>query len=348
MGETRSLSLLGSRSFTTHVPFAQKSPPIPIFTAHHPQNPILNAEKQYDISSLFASPWRALVLGFVLLLICVMFSAVVGQSIMSWLGGGVTKFDELALSNPGLYRFVQGWANLITWGLTATLWAVYSGGFRRQLGLRKPAWAGFFPLAAITIVVALPFVEWLLIDEAAFNLPEAMGGMEEWARQRETDTGGTVVALLDSQSVWVLLGNVLVFAAIPAIAEELFFRGFLLGTLKRMMGLHLAVWLSAVVFSLLHFQFLGFFSRIVLGALLGYFFVWSGNLWASMAAHFTHNLFNIVLAVLALRGVLPETFLTGSLGFGSFLSLLSFALTLLLMYLYLRKANRLKSILQYE
>jgi membrane protease YdiL (CAAX protease family) len=308
----------------------------------------LDAEKQYDISSIFASPWRALTLGFVLLFICVMFSAVTGQMLMSWLGGPNADFEHLPIDRPGLYRFVQGLANLITWGLTATLWAAYTGGFRRQLGFGKRTWRGFFPLAALIVVVALPFVEWLLIDESVFHLPEALDGVEEWARDRENDTGGTIVALLDSTSPWVLLGNVVVFAAIPALAEEMFFRGFLLGTLKRSMGLHLAVWLSAVIFSLLHFQFLGFFSRIVLGALLGYFFVYSGSLWASIFAHFMHNLLNIGLAVMALRGVLPQRFLSGSLGFGTLLSLLSCALTLLLMYYFFRKANRIKSILQYE
>lgn len=307
----------------------------------------MNAEKQYDISSLFAGPWRALALGFVLLLVCVMFSAVAGQTLMGWLGGGA-DFDQLASTNPALYRMLQGLSNLITWGLTAALWAIYTGGFRRQLGFKQRTWKGFFPLAALIIVVALPFVEWLLIPESAFRLPEALGGVEEWAKERETNTGGTIVALLDSPSVLVLMANILVFAAIPAIAEEMFFRGFLLGTLKRIMGLHTAVWLSAVIFSIFHFQFMGFFSRIILGALLGYFFVYSGSLWASIAAHFMHNLLNIALAVMAMRGLLPQDILSGNFGFGTLLSIASFVFTLLLMYFYSRIASRRQSTLQYE
>lgn len=264
------------------------------------------------------------------------------------MSGGTAEFDKLASTDPGLYRTLQGLSNLITWGLTATLWAIYTGGFKRQLGLGQRTWKGFFPFAALIVIVALPFVEWLLIPESAFHLPEAFGGVEEWARDRETNTGGTIVALLDSPSVMVLLGNIVVFAAIPAIAEEMFFRGFLLGTLKRIMGLHTAVWVSAVIFSLFHFQFMGFFSRVILGALMGYFFVYSGSLWASISAHFMHNLLNIALAVMAMRGLLPQDILSGNFGFGTVLSIASFAFTLLLMYFYSRIASRRQSTLQYE
>ncbi|HHG84947.1 MAG TPA: CPBP family intramembrane metalloprotease, partial [Bacteroidetes bacterium] len=235
------------------------------FTKFSPNT--LNDEQQYNNGSRFANPGISLMLGFSLLIICVMFSSFAAGWIASSFGGAAKTFGELIGVNRGLYRFIQGFSNLASWGMAAILWAIYTGSFRNQLGLRQRTWKGYFPLAAVTILVALPFVEWLLIDASAFHLPESMKGLEQWALSRESDTGGSIIALLGDTSFAGLTANIIVFAVIPAISEELFFRGFLLGTLKRSMGLHTAVWLSAVLFSILHFQFLGFFSRVVLGAL---------------------------------------------------------------------------------
>lgn len=297
---------------------------------------------------MFASPWRALFLGFVLLLLCIMFSAVTGQWLMSLFGGGAATFNELARTQPGFTRFLQGLSNLLSWGLPALFWAVYTGGFRRRLGFTTRPRGIFFGLAALTIVIALPFVESLLIQEESLHVTEGLEGFEEWAKDREVDTGKVILTLLKDTSFVGLFANVMVFAVIPAVSEELFFRGFLLGTLKRSVGLHAAVWISATIFSIVHFQVLGLFSRIVLGAMLGYFYAYSGNLWASIVAHFTHNLVNIVLAVLALRGILPGDVTVGSFDFGIVVVILSFFFTTLLVYYFSRKAHRFNSTLKYE
>lgn len=62
------------------------------------------------------------------------------------------------------------------------------------------------------------------------------------------------------------------------------------------MGVNLAVWISAFVFSFLHFQFLGFFPRMVLGAMLGYLVIWSGSIWPAIVGHFANNFINVLAA----------------------------------------------------
>jgi membrane protease YdiL (CAAX protease family) len=54
-------------------------------------------------------------------------------------------------------------------------------------------------------------------------------------------------------------------------------------------NIHAAVWITAMLFSLIHVQFYGFLPRMIMGALLGYFVVWSGSLWTSILAHFINN-----------------------------------------------------------
>jgi membrane protease YdiL (CAAX protease family) len=82
----------------------------------------------------------------------------------------------------------------------------------------------------------------------------------------------------------------LMLAIIPALGEELIFRACFQKVLGRWTGnYHLAIWLSAIIFSSIHFQFYGFFPRMFLGALFGYLLVWSGSIWLPILAHFLNN-----------------------------------------------------------
>ena len=79
-------------------------------------------------------------------------------------------------------------------------------------------------------------------------------------------------------------------AGLPAIFEELSFRGVLQPLLVRATGS--AFWgiaLTAIVFSAIHFQFYGFLPRVLLGALFGWLAHRSGSLIPGMAAHFANN-----------------------------------------------------------
>jgi len=79
-------------------------------------------------------------------------------------------------------------------------------------------------------------------------------------------------------------------AGLPAIFEELSFRGVLQPLLIRATGS--AFWgiaLTAIVFSAIHFQFYGFLPRVLLGALFGWLAYRSGSLIPGMAAHFANN-----------------------------------------------------------
>ena len=89
---------------------------------------------------------------------------------------------------------------------------------------------------------------------------------------------------------------------VPAVAEELVFRGVIQKNLVRWFSPHVGVWLGAAIFTAIHMQFFGFVPRFVLGLVLGYLYLWSGNILVSMAAHFTQNAFQLLLLYLAQRG----------------------------------------------
>ena len=66
---------------------------------------------------------------------------------------------------------------------------------------------------------------------------------------------------------------------------------------------HLAVWIVAFVFSTLHFQFYGFVPRMLLGAIFGYAYLWSGSLWVPVIAHAYNNSSVVVMTWLQKAGM---------------------------------------------
>jgi len=88
-------------------------------------------------------------------------------------------------------------------------------------------------------------------------------------------------------------------AILPAIAEEILFRGVIAKYLNEWTrNLHWAVFISAFIFAAIHLQFYGFLPRLLLGMALGYLYFWSGSLWLPIAAHFTNNFLSVVIEFL--------------------------------------------------
>lgn len=73
------------------------------------------------------------------------------------------------------------------------------------------------------------------------------------------------------------------------IVEEIFFRGFLYGAVRKRIGVIAAAFLTGAVFSLLHTNIAGFLPIMTLGVLLAYLYETTGSLVASMTVHVAHN-----------------------------------------------------------
>jgi membrane protease YdiL (CAAX protease family) len=93
-------------------------------------------------------------------------------------------------------------------------------------------------------------------------------------------------------------------AVLAAVGDELIFRGLLQRLFQEWTrNVHLAVIISALIFSAFHLQFYGFFGRFVLGLILGYLFVWTGSLWVPIVVHFFNNAMAVIISFLDSRGV---------------------------------------------
>ena len=114
-------------------------------------------------------------------------------------------------------------------------------------------------------------------------------------------------AFLDAGNIGVLLFNLFMIAFIPALAEEMLFRG----VLQRILGewfrnYHIAIWVVAILFSLAHYQLSGFIPRIFLGALFGYLYLWTSSIWIPVIAHFTNNGMAVIYYYFFYRGSLAQ------------------------------------------
>lgn len=143
------------------------------------------------------------------------------------------------------------------------------------------------------------FIDW----NAHVSFPEALKGFEEWAREREDLAESVTKFLTQFSGADELAVGFLVIAVLPAIGEELVFRGMLQPQLYRSCNnIHVAIWTSAILFSAFHLQFFGFVPRMLLGALFGYLYYWSGNLLMPMFAHFVNNGFSVLMLYLRQQG----------------------------------------------
>jgi uncharacterized protein len=158
----------------------------------------------------------------------------------------------------------------------------------------KPELRAVF-ITTVIIFISLPFISWLGEINRNLNLPDYLSGVEDWMKRSEIKANQLIVAFLDVKSLGGMLFNVFMIAMIPALGEELLFRGVVLRLFKEWTkNVHIAVIISAILFSALHLQFYGFLPRFFLGVILGYSFVWTGSLWIPMLIHFVNNAFAII------------------------------------------------------
>lgn len=99
--------------------------------------------------------------------------------------------------------------------------------------------------------------------------------------------------------------NILIIAIMAGIGEELLFRGVLQKILINWTrNTHVGILCAAIIFSAIHFQFFGFFPRMILGMVLGYLYVWSKSIWVPIIAHALNNALTVTFT--------PNTFNKGN------------------------------------
>ncbi len=156
----------------------------------------------------------------------------------------------------------------------------------------------------VLMFVALPFINEMVSLNEMMKLPGYLKGMEDWMKSAEAEATRLTETFMKMPTPGAFLFNMVMIALLPAIGEELLFRGLLQRLLKDWLkNVHAAIFISAFFFSAMHMQFYGFIPRMMLGVLFGYLFYWSNSIWVPVFAHFINNGAVVIIAYLGQRGI---------------------------------------------
>lgn len=167
---------------------------------------------------------------------------------------------------------------------------LFHGKIAAYLSLNKPVNFASVLLVLLLSFAASPFINFIGEMNANMQLPEWLSGLENWMKNTEEKAAELTEAFLKVDSLGGLLFNIFMVAVLPAIGEELLFRGVIQRIFTNWTkNIHWGIWISAILFSALHMQFYGFIPRMFLGVMFGYLLVWSGSMWLPIVAHFINN-----------------------------------------------------------
>lgn len=205
-----------------------------------------------------------------------------------------------------LLKLSQVVSVLILFVLPAVLFAVFWTKQRiHYIGITSKSGIATLLIAGTGMILAMPMINWLSEMNQHMQLPESFSGIELWMKNSEAKAGELTEAFTRGTSIGVLIANLFVVAFMAALSEEIFFRGILQKvSIECFKNKHIGVWFCAIMFSAFHMQFYGFVPRMMMGAYLGYLFLWSGSLWPGIVAHFLNNGLAVLLIWLMNRGTI--------------------------------------------
>ena len=155
----------------------------------------------------------------------------------------------------------------------------------------------------LMLLLAGPFINLSGALNESVKLPESLKSIEDWMRFKEDAAKNIIEKFLMDGRYHILLYNIFLIAILPAVGEELIFRGVLQNIFVKWTGnIHAGIIITGLLFSFIHFQFYGFFPRALLGILFGYLLYWSGSIWVPIFAHFVNNAISVVFYFFIARG----------------------------------------------
>lgn len=172
---------------------------------------------------------------------------------------------------------------------------------------RKVRW-NTIALTTVLVLSAIPLINLLAQFNAGISLPDSWSALEEWMQRTEESAKRLTEMFLRADTIADLMFNIFMIAVIPAVGEELLFRGIIQRLFSEWtMSKHAGIWIAAIIFSAMHLQFYGFIPRTMLGVLFGYLLVWSGRMWVPIIAHFVNNLTAVLVYYFIYKNRLSES-----------------------------------------
>lgn len=192
------------------------------------------------------------------------------------------------------FKLAQLTASIVSFVFPALLFGYYSSpNALPYIGLQKKVSPVLLAAAFLLLFTIIPFIGWL----GEINAHVKLGSMQKSLLEMEAQYNRIMTIFLQMKSPGDLFVNLFIMALLPAIAEELFFRGALQKVLLRLSHQPwIAILVSSLVFALLHGTFFKFIPIFTIGLLLGTVYYITRNIWYTIIIHFLNN----AVAVLAI------------------------------------------------
>lgn len=260
-------------------------------------------------------PFDALLLFAVFMLVSFLLANFLGMGLALPFFEGDVELMQKVLANPLDYPEYSGSISVLQGIISSLAFIAFPLIFLRFIerkGFHHLQGHNIHPqpliIAGLTLLVmffSAPVNSVLIEWNSQLSLPDSLSGVEKSLRSLEDNAGEMTKSITTFYSWKHLILGLIIIGVIPAIGEELVFRGLLQNIMLRITkNPHVAILLSAVIFSAIHMQFFGFVPRVFLGALLGYMYFWSRNIWVSIWGHFINNGGTVLLMYLYQKGII--------------------------------------------
>jgi membrane protease YdiL (CAAX protease family) len=241
--------------------------------------------------------------------------------------------------NAGVNRLLQGLGGVVSLGIPALV-------FARLVQRRPQEYLGFSRYASgkqVFLVIMIIFSA-ILVGGALAEINEHIPVSKALTlkfKALEDDYAKQIVAIAGMKNISEYLVSLFVLAFLPALTEELLFRGCMqqvvIGLTKRPL---IGILITSIVFSLAHASFYGFLPRLFLGLVLGYLFYDSKNLWLSIWAHFFNNALSLTqLYALSRSGRLTAESMNDS--FPVYIGVIGLGVVIALFYSFRKESSRI-------
>lgn len=235
----------------------------------------------FDNKKLIIKPAASLVLLFSLFLFML-----IAVSLITQLLGSLTD------NTAAILRISSVLQNVLVFILPAVATAMLSTRFPATLlAIDKFPSGKFILLSIAVLIVSIPLMNSIIDWNQNISLPDSFSQFNDYMQQLEKGAEKAVSDITGGNTVGTLIMSILIVGVFTGLGEEIFFRGGLMRLFSCIKGMspHVAIWLTAFLFSALHMQFLGFVPRMLLGVFFGYLTFWSGSLWLPIMIHALNN-----------------------------------------------------------
>ncbi len=279
-----------------------------------------------------------LVLFFLYLLMGSISGAFISKWVLSYVFNGNMDLVNAFWESPQnyadhkvLYITIVGISNLCSYFVSALFFVKKENGLLKfqlsnsmnSLTSSKNWWAIGLVLSILPTVFLLNDINRFIYDWVVVNFDLSIVNQSNQQLEKIYDF------LFASSEFKTILFSIVWLAVVPAVGEEIVFRGVLQNLFTRgLKNHHFAIFLTSFIFALLHFEFTGFLTRMLVGALFGYLYFWTKNIYVPIFSHLIFNVSSLILSFLATNKIIPME-IVNSNSFDSFLWVILLVYTVL-------------------